>query len=82
MTTAEVRRLSRTCGTDLAGLRDRALILLGFAGAMWRSELVALDVEHVTWTKGGMKLLIERSKTGAEGEGAEITVPLGQSPEI
>jgi len=81
LTTAEVRRLSRTCGTDLAGLRDRALILVGFAGAMRRSELVALDVEHVTWTKGGMKLLIERSKTDAEGEGAEIDVPLGQSPE-
>jgi integrase len=44
----EVKKLSRACGTDLAGARDRALFLIGFAGALRRSELVALDVEHVT----------------------------------
>jgi len=38
-------------------------------------------VEHVTWTRAGMKLLIGRSKTNAEGEGAEIAIPRGQSPE-
>ena len=81
LTTAEVKKLSRACGTDLAGARDRALFLVGFAGALRRSELVALDVEHVTWTNAGMKLLIERSKTDAEGEGAEIAIPRGQSPE-
>jgi integrase len=81
LTTTEVKKLSRACGTDLAGARDRALFLVGFAGAMRRSELVALDVEHVTWTSDGMKLLIERSKTDAEGEGAEIAIPRGQSPE-
>ena len=73
--------LCRACGADLAGARDRALFLLGFAGAMRRSELVGLDVEHVTWTKAGMKLLIERSKTDAEGEGAEIAIPRGQAPD-
>jgi integrase len=81
LTTAEVKRLARACGTDLAGARDRALFLVGFAGALRRSELVALDVAHVTWTADGMKLLIERSKTDAEGEGAEIAVPRGRSPE-
>src|SRR5208337_1414685 len=80
-TTTEVRKLSRACGTGLAGARDRAVFLVGFAGALRRSELVALDVEHVTWTRDGMKLLIERSKTDAEGEGAEIAIPRGQSPE-
>lgn len=79
ITTAEIRKLCRTCGADLAGLRDRALLLLGFAGALRRSELVALDVEHVTWTRNGLKLLIERSKTDAEGEGAEIAIPRGQA---
>jgi len=44
LTTAEVKRLSRACGTDLAGARDRALFLVGFAGALRRSELVALDL--------------------------------------
>jgi integrase len=38
------------------------MFLLSFAGALRRSELVGLDVEHVTWTGDGLKLRIERSK--------------------
>ena len=81
LTTAEIKKLCRACGDDLAGLRDRALFLLGFAGAMRRSELVGLDVTHVTWTTSGLKMLIERSKTDAEGEGAELAIPRGRSEE-
>ena len=44
---------------------------------MRRSELVGLDVGHVTWTTDGLQLLTERSKTDAEGEGAEIAIPCG-----
>ncbi|WP_158921533.1 tyrosine-type recombinase/integrase [Acidisphaera sp. S103] len=69
LTTAEVRKLSRACGTDLAGARDRALFLIGFAGALRRSELIGLDMAQVTWTGDGLKLLIERSKTDKAGEG-------------
>ena len=76
-----VQKLTRACGDDLAGKRDRALFLMGFAGALRRSELVALDVEHITWTRAGMKSLIERSKTDAEGEGTEIAIPRGQANE-
>jgi integrase len=79
LTTVEVRKLCRACGFDLAGVRDRALILLGFAGAMRRSELVGLDVDHVTWMSGGLRLMIGRSKTDAEGEGAEIAIPRGRT---
>ena len=81
LTTAEIKRLSRVCGPDLAGLRDKALFLLGFSAAMRRSELVGLDLAHVTWTTDGLKLLIERSKTDAEGEGAELAISLGKSGE-
>ncbi len=80
LTTAEVKKLIRVCGDDLAGLRDRALFLLAFAGALRRSELVGLDVAHVTWSDG-VKLLIERSKTDESGQGAEILIPLGRSAE-
>ena len=79
LTTAEIRKLFRACGADLAGDRDRALFLLGFAGALRRSELVGLDLAHVTWTDGGLKLLIERSKTDKRGDGAEIAIPYGRS---
>jgi integrase len=63
------------------GARDRALFLLGFAGALRRSELVGLGVAHVTWTEEGPKLLIERSKTDKQGEGAEIAIPRERAEE-
>ena len=81
LTAAEIRMICGVCDHSLPGVRDRALILLGFAGAFRRSELVALDVEHIVWTRQGMTILIERSKTDKAGEGAEITIPFGSSPE-
>jgi site-specific recombinase XerD len=47
LATEDIRRLIATCGTDLAGLRDRALLLLGFAGALRRSQLVGIDLAHL-----------------------------------
>jgi integrase len=79
LTAADIRRICAVCGQSLPGLRDRALILLGFAGAFRRSELAGLDVEHVSWTQDGITILIERSKTDKAGEGAEIAIPRGQS---
>ncbi len=81
LTTAEVKRLVAVCGTDLAGLRDRALLLVCFAGALRRSELVGLDAEHVSLTPDGLRLLVARSKTDAEGAGAEVWLASGRVPE-
>jgi site-specific recombinase XerD len=68
--TAELRRLlGATPPESLAGRRDRALLLLlGFAGGLRRSELVALDVEDVTETSDGLRIVLRRSKTDQEGE--------------
>jgi len=81
ITTTEIKELCRACGPDLAGLRDRALFLIAFAGAMRRSELVGLDLASITWTAEGISILIERSKTDAQGEGAHIAIPCGRSEE-
>jgi len=81
LTTAEIRKLSRACGPDLAGARDRALLLIGFAGALRRSELVGLDIAHIAWTDEGLKLSIVRSKTDKQGEGAEISLSWGRNEE-
>ena len=78
LTTAEIRKLAEACSDDLAGLRDRALLLTGFAGALRRSELVALDVEHLSWSDEGVKLLLAKSKTDKEGEGAEVMIVAGR----
>jgi len=58
----------------LKGLRDRALLLLGFAGAFRRSELVALDVADLEETEEGMRVAIRRSKTDQEGKGEIIAI--------
>jgi len=80
--TAELRTLLGVTPADtLAGLRDRALLLVGFAGGFRRGELVALDVEDVEETEEGLRLRIHRSKTDQEGEGREVGIPRGQKPE-
>jgi site-specific recombinase XerD len=62
---------------SLTNLRDRALLLLGFAGALRRSELVALDVEDITETAQGLKVIIRHSKTDQEGAGSAIAIVRG-----
>lgn len=64
-------------GQDVAGLRDRAILLLGFAGAFRRSELVALDVEDLEETEAGLRVRIRRSKTDQDGAGATIAIVAG-----
>ena len=81
LTTAEVRTLARACGTTLAGARDRALFLVGFAAALRRSELVGLDVADLAWTANGAVLRIKLSKTDAEGAGADVGISRGRLPE-
>ena len=60
-------------------LRDRALLLVGFAGALRRSELVALDVADIRFVAEGVVLTLRRRKTDQEGQGTEIALPFGQS---
>jgi integrase len=78
LTTSELKRLSGICEPGLAGDRDRALLLVCFSGALRRSELVALDAEHLAWSDDGVKLLLVKSKTDKEGEGVEIMIVYGR----
>ena len=66
-----------TCDSGLTGQRDRAMILLGFAGALRRSELVGIEREHLTFATDGLRLHLPRSKSDQTGEGAEIGIPRG-----
>jgi integrase len=76
-----LRKLLETCDFSARGCRDRALILIGFVGALRRSELVGLDVKDVSVDAKGMKIRIMRSKTDKAGEGAEIGIPRGKHAE-
>jgi len=80
--TAELRRILVTCPDDtLAGLRDRALLIVGFAGGFRRSELVALDVADLQESSAGLRIAVRQSKTDQEGAGREVGIPHGQHPE-
>jgi site-specific recombinase XerD len=61
----------------LKGLRDKALLLLGFGGAFRRAELVALEVADLEETDEGLRVTIRRSKTDQEGHGVTIAIVRG-----
>jgi len=60
------------------GIRDRALLLLGFAGAFRRSELVSLNVDDLEFVDRGLLVTLRRSKTDQEGEGRKVAIPFAR----
>ena len=85
--TAEAKKAPATAGVvvdmlahvpdSLTGKRDRALLLLGLACALPRSELVALQVADLEQSSDGLRVTIRRSKTDQEGRGHTVGVPAG-----
>jgi hypothetical protein len=79
--TADLRRITGELPEKLIGKRDRALLLVGFAGAFRRSELVALDAEDCSFTSDGLVVTLRRSKTDQEGVGRKVGIPYGSNPD-
>ncbi len=63
-------------------LRDKALILVGFAGGFRRSELVNIEYEDIEFVVEGVKILIKRSKTDQSGEGIIKAIPYFENNEF
>jgi site-specific recombinase XerD len=78
-TASTAKAMARSVPDSLVGIRDRAILLLGFAGAFRRSELVALDVADIRPSDGGLRVTIRRSKVDQEGEGATIAIARGST---
>jgi site-specific recombinase XerD len=74
---AKMLSMVATAPGRLSGLRDSALLLLGFAGAFRRSELVALDVADIEETQTGLLVTIRRSKTDQQAMGRTIAITRG-----
>jgi integrase len=74
---SDLKAMVETLPDSLAGIRDRAILLVGFAGAFRRSELVALDMADVEFTTEGMVITVRRSKTDQEGQGHRKAIPMG-----
>jgi len=79
--TDDIRAMVDVTDTGTIGLRDRALILLGFAGAFRRSELVGLDVEDCAFSRDGLTVTLRRSKTDQEAVGRKVGIPYGANPD-
>ncbi len=71
--------LEAMADATLKDVRDRALLLVGFAGAFRRAELVAIDLQAVEFVPLGAVITIERSKTDQIGSGRKVGIPLGQT---
>ena len=76
-----LRAMVDTLPMSPSGVRDRALLLVGFAGAFRRSELVAIDHAHCARHRDGIIITIPFSKTDQEGRADEVGLPYGAHPE-
>ena len=72
------RMIAAAEGQSPRAIRDRAVMALGLAAALRRSELVALQLADLELVREGLKLTIRHSKTDQEGAGQVIAVPSGK----
>jgi len=77
LTIERLMALLEHCECDLVGLRDRALLFIGYAGAFRRSELVDLEVADLQFVDRGVTILVRRSKTDQESRGLRKAVLQG-----
>jgi len=71
----ELRAVVERLPNTLLGRRDRALLAVGFSGALRRSELVALRMSDIRFVNEGLKVFVARSKTDQEGKGVTVALP-------
>ena len=76
---ADIRRIIAARCEDLLGLRDSALILVGFAGGFRRSELAGIHICDLKFSADGVVVTVRKSKTDQEGSGREVGLPFGAS---
>lgn len=69
----------RYVDANMRGLRDRALLLVAFAGAFRRSEVAAIQVEDLDIRPGGIAVIVRSSKTDQEGQGVRVPLPRQKS---
>ena len=74
---ADIRRMVDAQPPSLMGLRNKMILLIGYAGAFRRSEIVSLDWEDVQFVREGMIVTLRQSKTDQEGEGRKVGIQYG-----
>ncbi len=79
LTTERIAAIVASLGDSIRDARDRALLLIGFAGAFRRSELSRIDCKSIERTPRGIVITIPKSKTDQEGQGRHVAIPHGRS---
>lgn len=77
--TDDLKKIMSAIPETLAGRRDRAILLLGFAGAMRRHELVSLDFQDLGLAREGLVISINKSKTDQTRAGRKVGIPYGRN---
>ena len=70
-----IKQINQSSGNSSKKQRDKALILVGFAGGFRRSELVSITKEDVEFVKEGVKIFVKKSKSDQSGEGMTKAIP-------
>lgn len=83
---AELRKVVQALPDSLQGVRDRAVLLIGYAGALRRSELVAVAMDgsgehHIEEVADGLVIRLGRAKADQEAAGTLIAIPFGSHAE-
>jgi site-specific recombinase XerD len=73
---ADIRRMVEHLSNSVAGIRDKALLLVGFVSAMRRSEIAALSMQNLKFMEEGIEVYLNWSKTGAR----DLVIPYGSNP--
>ncbi len=79
---SDLKLIIKVINEEKKNIRDKAIILIGFAGGFRRSELVNIYKEDVEFVPEGMKILIKRSKTDQSGEGIIKAIPYFDNKEF
>ncbi len=74
--------VARMPATDPVAIRDKALLLVGWAGALRRSEIAALDRQHAVFTPEGLAITIASSKTDQEGKSELVPIEPATNPDL
>ncbi len=80
LSAGDLLAIVRSLGQSTRDIRDAATLLIGFAGAFRRSELVAIDYKDIEIGESGPITQLRRSKTDQEGRGRTVSIPRARGP--
>jgi len=76
----DLKEMISSLGESLLDIRNKAILLLTFAGAFRSAETVSIKIEDMTFSRNGIEVMLPRSKTDQDGKGQIVPIPYGCNP--